>query len=225
MNNSALPYWLTFSVLLAGLYGGFKWYQVERSHPIRVESSEINLPPLEEFELTTSEGQPFRSKDMKGKVWVVSFFFSTCPGTCAKHNANIKYLTSLEEIAEVDWVSVTVDPVTDTLPVLAAYAERMNADPDRWIFCRGDLDYVQRVADDILKLGGVTYKSHNDYAVIVDKGGEIADMFDSLSSQECDRAVETLKKCLAEEYVPEQNDVSDHQRAGSSPTPAPAEAA
>jgi cytochrome oxidase Cu insertion factor (SCO1/SenC/PrrC family) len=206
MNNSALPYWLTFAVLLAGLYGGFKWYQVERSRPVRVESSEINLPPLEEFELTMSDGKTFRSADMKGKVWVVSFFFSTCPGTCAKHNANIKYMTGLDEIAEVDWVSVTVDPVTDTLPVLAEYAQRMNADPQQWIFCRGELDYVQRVADDILKLGGVTYKSHNDYAVIIDKNGEIADMFDSLSSQECDGAVETLKKCLAEDYAPESGE-------------------
>jgi cytochrome oxidase Cu insertion factor (SCO1/SenC/PrrC family) len=204
MNNSALPYWLTFAVLVAGLYGGFKWYQIERLRPVRVESSDINLPPLEEFELAASDGNSFRSADMKGKVWVVSFFFSTCPGTCAKHNANIKYMTGLDDIAEVDWVSVTVDPVADTLPVLAEYAKRMNADPEQWIFCRGELDYVQRVADDILKLGGVTYKSHNDYAVIVDKHGEIADMFDSLSSQECDRAVETLKKCLAEEYVPRE---------------------
>jgi cytochrome oxidase Cu insertion factor (SCO1/SenC/PrrC family) len=207
MNNSALPYWLTFAVLLAGMYGGFKWYQTEHApRAVRVETNEINLPPLKEFELTASDGKPFRSQDMKGKVWVVSFFFSSCPGTCAKHNANIKYMTGLDEIAEVDWVSVTVDPVTDTLPVLAEYANRMNADPQQWIFCRGELDYVQRVADDILKLGGVTYKSHNDYAVIIDKQGEIANMFDSLSTQACDRAVETLKKCLAEEYAPENGE-------------------
>lgn len=224
MNNSALPYWLTFAVLIAGLYGGFKWYQTERApRAVRVETSEINLPPLKEFELTASDGKPFRSKDMKGKVWVVSFFFSTCPGTCAKHNANIKYMTSLDEIAEVDWVSVTVDPVTDTLPVLAEYAKRMNADPQQWIFCRGELDYVQRVADDILKLGGVTYKSHNDYAVIIDKHGEIADMFDSLSTQACDRAVETLKKCLAEEYAPEDGDPTS--AGGEAPNSSPAEAA
>jgi protein SCO1/2 len=223
MNNSALPYWLTFAVLLAGLYGGFKWYQVERSRPVRVESSEINLPPLEEFELTMSDGKTFRSADMKGKVWVVSFFFSTCPGTCAKHNANIKYMTGLDEIAEVDWISVTVDPVTDTLPVLAEYAKRMNADPQQWIFCRGELDYVQRMADDILKLGGVTYKSHNDYAVIIDKSGEIADMFDSLSSQECDRAVETLKECLAEEYATESGEPAS--AGGKAPDSSPAEAA
>ena len=213
MNNSALPYWLTFAVLVAGLYGGFKWYQVERAQPVRVEAGKINLPPLEEFELTASDGKHFRSREMKGKVWVVSFFFSTCAGTCAKHNANIKYMTSLDEIAEVDWVSVTVDPVTDTLPVLAEYAERMNAEPEQWMFCRGELDYVKRVADDILKLGGVTYKSHNDYAVIIDKHGEIADMFDSLSSQACDRAVETLKKCLAEEYVPDVGEPASAHRA------------
>jgi protein SCO1/2 len=224
MNNSSLPYWLTFAVLVAALYGGFKWYQVEQAR-VRVETSAISLPPLEEFELTTSDGQPFRSQDMKGKVWIASFFFSTCPGTCKQHNANIKYMSSLDEIADADWISITVDPATDTLPVLAEYAKTMNADPERWIFCRGDFDYVKRIASDILHLGGVSLKGHNDYAVVVDKHGEIAGMFNSLSTKDCERGVQIIKKCLAEAYKPAGKSASVTERAGSSPTPAPAEAA
>jgi protein SCO1/2 len=223
MNNSTLPYWLTFAVLVAALYGGFKWYQVERGR-VGVETNEINLPPLEEFALTASDGTPFRSKEMKGKVWIASFFFSTCPGTCKQHNANIKYMSSLDEIAEADWVSITVDPATDTLPVLAEYAKTMNADPERWIFCRGDFEYVKRVASDILHLGGVSLKGHNDYAVIVDKHGEIAGMFNALSTKECERGVEMVKKCLAQQYKP-SDATSVSERAGSSTIPAAAEAA
>jgi protein SCO1/2 len=174
------------------------------------------LPPLEKFELTRSDGQPFRSEEMKGKVWVASFFFSTCPGSCKRLNTNIKYLSSLEEIEGVTWVSITVDPETDTLPVLSEYAKTYNADPQRWIFCRGEFDYVRRLAHDVLKVGGVMYKDHNDYAVIVDKNGEIADMFNASSTSESERGVKTLKKLLAEEYDPPLQ----RQRAGSSPTAA-----
>jgi cytochrome oxidase Cu insertion factor (SCO1/SenC/PrrC family) len=125
-------------------------------------------------------------------------------------------MSSLDEIADALWVSITVDPATDTLPVLAEYANTMNADPERWIFCRGDFEYVKRVATDILKLGGVSLKGHNDYAVIIDKRGEIAGMFNSLSTADCKRGVEIIKKCLAEDYKP----TPQPERAGSSPTPA-----
>jgi protein SCO1/2 len=153
---------------------------------------------------------------MKGKVWVVSFFFSTCPGSCKRLNANIKYLSSLDELADVTWLSITVDPQTDTLPVLAAYAENMNADPQRWIFARADFDYVRRIAHDMLKVGGVSLKSHNDYAVIIDKRGEIAGMFNASSTNESKRGVDIIKQCLAEDDAPSKNS----KRAGASPPPA-----
>jgi protein SCO1/2 len=202
MNNSTLPYWLTFAVLIAALYGGFKWYQVEQSRYAETEVGDINLPPLEEFQLTTSDGKPFRSADMKGKVWVATFFFSTCTGSCARLNGNIKYLSTLPETEGVTWVSITVDPQNDTQPVLAKYAERFNADPQRWIFCRhDDFSYIKRLADDVLRVGA-TYQGHADYAVIVDKQGEIAGMFNAVSTSDSKRGLEMLKKCLAAEYEP-----------------------
>ena len=201
MNNSAIPYWLSFAVLLAALYGGFKWYQVEQSRS-GAETSEISLPPLEQFELTASDGKPFRSDEMKGKVWVVSFFFSTCPGSCKRLNANIKYLSSLDELADVTWVSISVDPDTDTIAVLDAYAKNLNADPERWLFCRGTFDYVRRIAHDMLKVGGVSLKSHNDFAVIIDKQGEIAGMFNASSNEDSKKGIKILEKCLAKPYAP-----------------------
>jgi protein SCO1 len=199
MNNSAVPYWLTLAVLLAALYGGFKWHQVQTAHS-GGDLEEISLPPLEEFELTERSGQPFRSRDMKGKVWVVSFFFSTCTGSCSRLNSNIKYLSNLPEIEDVTWVSITVDPERDTLEVLRQYAGDHNADSKRWLFCRGDFPYVKRIAHDMLKVGGVSYQGHNDYAVIIDRDGEIAGMFNATSIEQTARGIETLKKLLAKKY-------------------------
>jgi cytochrome oxidase Cu insertion factor (SCO1/SenC/PrrC family) len=197
MKESALPYWLTFAVFLAALYGGFKWYQVEQW---RTQGSAVvanNLPPLTDFELTERSGKPFRSADMKGKVWVASFFFATCPGSCTRLNSNIKQLTTLEEISDVTWVSITVDPENDSLNVLREYADRFGADPQRWLFCRGEFGYVKRLADDVLKVGGVTYKGHNDYAVIVDQTGRVAGMFNATSTNESQKGVELMKRLLS----------------------------
>jgi cytochrome oxidase Cu insertion factor (SCO1/SenC/PrrC family) len=199
MNNSALPYWLTFAVLVAALYGGYKMYQVEKSHSTGGVVEAPRLPPLKDFELTDQEGRPFRSADMKGKVWVASFFFSTCPKSCGRLNANIRYLTQQEELQDVTWVSITVDPQTDTQQVLAEYAKTLRADTTRWRFCRhDDFDYVKRLSEDVLRVGGVNYKGHNDYVVVIDRNGQIAGMFDGYNSDSLEKGVTLLQRILAE---------------------------
>jgi protein SCO1/2 len=197
MKSSSLPYWLAFAVTLVAIYGGYKVYQTENARPTGGVTA--RLPRLQEFELTDQSGQPFRSADMKGKVWVASFFFSTCPASCARLNANIKYLTTLEELADVTWISVTVDPETDSEAVLTAYAENLNADLSRWHFCRSDdFAYIKRVAEDVLTVGGVAYKGHNDYVVVVDRNGKIAGLLNGYKADDQVKIVELLKKCLAE---------------------------
>jgi protein SCO1/2 len=219
MNNSALTFWLVVAALVAGGYGAFKWRQVQQA-PTQSSVSEIRLPPLEEFQLTERSGKPFRSADMKGKVWVVTFFFSTCPGSCARLNANIKHLSSQEEFRDVTWVSVTVDPETDTLPVLRKYADSFNADPERWLFCRGDFDYVKRLSQDVLRVGGVSYKGHNDYAVIVDKAGKIAGMFNAASTRDSLAAAKIIEHCLKAPWPPPSDEKPTNSPPAAGPAPA-----
>ncbi len=84
-SGSALPYFLCLAVVFAMAYGGWKWWQVSQFDLARGQAIQSNAvgPPLTEFELTERSGKPFRSADMRGKVWVASYFFSSCAGTCA----------------------------------------------------------------------------------------------------------------------------------------------
>jgi protein SCO1/2 len=215
MSTSALPYWLAFAVILAGLYGGYKVYQVEQA---RRGGGIVapKLPPLEDFELSDQLGRPFRSADMKGKVWVASFFFSTCPSNCGRLNANIKSLTERDDLADVTWVSITVDPETDTQQRLKAYADLLGASHDHWHFCRhDDFSYIKRLAHDVFTVGGVSFKGHNDYVVVIDKRGKIAGMFNGYNMDELDRSVEVIKHCLADERP------APSPPSGASPAAAP----
>lgn len=202
MKPSLLPIWLALAFLLATAYGGYKYYQVQQFQQEKSTAVAERLPPIEEFELATSDGGTFRSKEMLGKVWVTTFFFSTCPGSCTRLNANIKYMNSLENIQDVTWLSISVDPVTDTLPVLAAYAQRLNADPEQWKFARGELDYVKRIGNDFFKLP-VVYKDHSDVAAVVDKSGRIAGLYNAVSTSDSKRMEKKLVELLAEPWTPE----------------------
>lgn len=199
MNQTTLPYWLSLFVVVLGLYGGWKWYQVSRHQAdLAAGGLEYEGPPLEEFALPERSGEVFRSADMKGKVWVTTFFFTTCPGPCTRLNQRIKYMHNLEEFQDVTWVSITVDPKTDTLEVLQEYAERFNADPQRWLFCRGELKYIKRVGRDIMMLP-VTWQGHNETAVVIDRAGKVRGMYDVTSLSQSKKLELLLKKCLEEE--------------------------
>jgi protein SCO1/2 len=103
----------------------------------------------------------------------------------------------LPDLKDVTWVSITCDPDNDTLEALADYAERWEADPERWLFTRADLDYTKRVAAGMnLQL---YRKVHQDYAIVVDKTGKIRGMYDATSKSQCQRLYEKLLELEAEE--------------------------
>ena len=213
MNNSTLPYWLSLLVLLAASYGGWKWYQVQEFEANRaVGGVTFTGPPLEEFELTERSGATFRSADMRGQVWVSTFFFASCPGQCPRLNANIKQLHELLELKDVTWVSITVDPDNDTLEVLRDYADRYQADPERWLFCRGEFDYIKRVGEEIMQLE-VTWRGHKDYAIVIDRAGKVRGMFDATSINQSKKLRLLLLDCLAEKAP--TSEIAQAARSGS----------
>jgi cytochrome oxidase Cu insertion factor (SCO1/SenC/PrrC family) len=196
--GSAVPYFLAFALLLAMLYGGWKWWQVRQFELARgqaITASAIGPPPTE-FELTERSGAPFRSADMRGRVWVATYFFTTCPGSCIRLNENIQFMHNLPELRDVTWVSITCDPDNDTLETLREYADRWQADPQRWLFCRADLDYTQRVARGMNLF--LSYKGHQDRVVVLDKAGKIRGMFDATSTSDSQRLHTMLIECLKE---------------------------
>jgi protein SCO1/2 len=194
-----VPFVLAAAVLLCMIYGGWKWWQVRQYEAGRGQAilEENSGPPLKEFELTERSGKPFRTQDMRGKVWVATYFFTTCPGSCRRLNQNVQLMHNWEDLKDVTWVSITCDPDTDTLEALRRYADDWKADSQRWLFCRADLDYTQRVARGMNVY--LSRQGHQDHAIVVDKTGRIRGWFDATSKMDCQRLRTLLKECLAEQ--------------------------
>jgi cytochrome oxidase Cu insertion factor (SCO1/SenC/PrrC family) len=196
--GSALPYALCLVVVMAMAYGGWKWWEVYQFETTRGEAIPAGLigPPLKEFELTERSGKPFKSADMRGRVWVASYFFTTCPGQCRRVNASLQVMSRMPELKDITFVSITCDPDNDHLEELRKYADLYQADPNRWLFCRADLNYTERVARG---MGiALSLKGHQDRGIVIDKAGKIRKIFDATSEIECNQAKDLLLKCLAE---------------------------
>lgn len=102
------------------------------------------LPPdkarqLVNFSFTDSSGRAVSRDELRGKILVVSFLFTSCSLTCpevSKRMAEIQKLTA--DAADVRLLSLTVDPRSDTPPVLAKWGARFGADTNRWNLLTGD---------------------------------------------------------------------------------------
>lgn len=100
------------------------------------------------------EEQRFYTDVLAGNTVVISFIFTSCPDACPLINAQIRKLQS--EVGDrlgddIHFVSISVDPLTDTADVLSEYRQRFGA-KDGWWFFTGEPDAVETVSH---KLGNV----------------------------------------------------------------------
>ena len=112
------------------------------------------LSALPAFTLTGVDGKPFGSEDLKGQVYVVSFFFTSCRSICPgimKGVARLQDGLAQRNIGGIRLVSISVDPEHDTPEVLASYGKTMGVDPLRWTLLTGEPAAVKRLVVDGFK--------------------------------------------------------------------------
>lgn len=109
-----------------------------------------------DFALIERSGREVRLADFRDTIWLVDFIYTECQETCPTQSQQMASLQR-EFVAERDLrlVSITVDPAHDTPQVLASYADRYGADPERWLFLTGPKATIYALARDGFKLGVV----------------------------------------------------------------------
>lgn len=102
-----------------------------------------NLP------VVTQDGKTLKFYDdvIKGKQVVVSFIYTTCPDVCPLTTARLAMVK--DQLGEamgrdVFFVSMTVDPETDTQPRMKAFADAFNTGPG-WLFLTGKPEDIRAI--------------------------------------------------------------------------------
>jgi protein SCO1/2 len=137
------------------------------------------------FQLTNQNGQPFGSAQLAGKIWIADFVYTTCPGPCPMISSRMSELQKPLEKTDVHLVSFSVDPEKDTPEVLRGYAEKLQAEPERWDFLTGPKSAIYQLSHDGFKLAvsdgsdaqGVPV--HSTRMVLVDRHGQIRGYYDA----------------------------------------------
>ena len=140
-----------------------------------------NVP---EFQLVNQNGEAFGSANLRGKIWIADFIYSTCPGPCPMISTRMSELQKPLSKTDVQLVSFSVDPENDTAEVLRTYAEHLDADPARWHFLTGPKNAVYSLIRDGFKLAVVDPRVasaqliHSTRVALVDRRGAIRGYYD-----------------------------------------------
>jgi protein SCO1/2 len=101
------------------------------------------------FSFTDQNGDPFGTDQLSGKVWIADFIFTNCKSVCTPMTRKMAELqTSFkEENVEVEFVTFTVDPDTDTPQVLKEYFGQFSEDESNWHLLTGySSEAIEKIA-------------------------------------------------------------------------------
>lgn len=126
-----------------------------------LEFLNINGKPkkVPEFSFTNQDGKTITNKDYLGKVYIVEFFFTTCPSICPKMSKNLVQIqNSFSEFKDFGVASFTINPEYDTPEILKAYAKSYNITNPNWHLMTGDKETIFELAN----VGFNIYAGQND---------------------------------------------------------------
>jgi protein SCO1 len=155
-----------------------------------------------EFTLINQDGKNFGSADLRGKIWIADFIYTTCPGPCPMISSRMSELQKPLEKTDVHLVSFTVDPAKDTPQVLQTYAERLEAEPGRWDFLTGPQSTIYNLSRNGFKLAVGEEKGvpiHSTRMILVDRHGAIRGYYDASEADAVTKLVADTTHLLREQ--------------------------
>lgn len=186
-------------------------------NPVDVESEMVDNDlkrkgfghTIQPFSFTDQSGKPYGSTDLKGKIYVAEYFFTTCGTICPVMNAEMRRVqAAYRGNDQFKILSFTVDPETDSVAQMKTYAEGHGADPEQWHFLTGekkDLYKLARRSFFVLKPAEAQNQGdvgsdfiHTNYFVLVDTQKRIRGYYDGTDSREVDKLIKDISKLLAE---------------------------
>ena len=153
------------------------------------ETGLLKIGPAPKFELTDQNNAKISNETYKGKVYVVEFFFSTCPTICPIMNRNMVDIQN-EFFGNPNFgiASISINPEYDTSKVLQEHAQKIGVKSSNWHLLTGDKDYIYSIANKGFNLYVGENKNisagfeHSGLFALIDKQGTIRcrkDKFDN----------------------------------------------
>jgi len=176
-----------------------KVFQPDELNPELVDSTLQRIGKMHRvgnFNLVNQEGKAITPNNYDSKIYVVSFFFTTCQNLCPKLNTQMSRVNdAIVNLPDVKILSHTVYPEIDTIEALATYANDYGAKAGKWDLVTGPKPHLYELARRHYFAaksdgdGGPNDFIHTENFVLVDKEKRIRGYYDGTKSEEIDRLI------------------------------------
>ena len=187
-----------------------KIYKPSDVNPKLVDESVRNFElehSVSEFELLSQNGDTVGLESIEGKIYVADFFFTTCGNICPKMTTQMKILHDYYlQNDDIMFVSHTVYPEEDSVPVLKAYADKYEINPTKWLLLTGEKQTIYDLARKSYFAvltegdGGERDFIHTENFMLMDKSQRIRGYYDGTFPEDMERLKADIE-ILRLEYI------------------------
>jgi protein SCO1/2 len=151
---------------------------------------------IKDFNLINQNGIKVSSKDYENKIYVVDFFFTSCPSICPIMTNNM--LLIQEEFIknnDIMLLSISVTPEIDNVQVLKKYAIKKGVIDSKWNITTGSKKHIYELARKSFFAvldkgdGGLQDFIHTPNFILVDTKKQIRGIYDGTVEKEISRLI------------------------------------
>ncbi|MGU9937215.1 SCO family protein [Empedobacter brevis] len=159
-------------VIILGVIGSVFWLKN------RPKDELYKVMKVPEFSMTNQHNQTITDRDMLGKVYVVEFFFTSCPTICPVMSHNLRSVEDEINDPNLGFISVTIDPKRDTPDRLLEYSKQIGVKTPNWHYLTANRKTIEQLSDKFNIYVGKDETTaeglnHSGKLALVDKQGNI----------------------------------------------------
>ncbi len=155
---------------------------------------------IPEFSLTNHLGETITEETVRGKIYVVDFFFASCSGICPKLTSNMAIVQdAFLKDDDVLLLSHSVTPTLDTVRALKAFSKTYGVVDGKWHLLTGDRDLIYDlgrnyyfVEEDLGLEKNPDEFIHTENMVLIDQDGYIRGIYNGLNKTSIDQLIEDI---------------------------------
>ena len=184
------------------------YYNEPTFTPIWLDKSDPkikNIHSIKTFDFQNQEGKWISQSNLKGKIYIANFFFTSCTTVCPKMATNLlKVQNEFSNNDKVKIMSHTVMPWVDNQKRLKEYGEINNIDSKFWHLLTGPKDEIYKIARESYFADEGFGKSvttiddfiHTEKFFLIDSNNKIRAIYNGTLSLETSRMIEDIKSLL-----------------------------
>lgn len=164
----------------------------------------VKYHSIPSFSFIDQDSMPFTEKSVENHIYVVDFFFISCPSICPMVSRQmLRVYDRFIKENQLKFVSFSIDPKRDTVERLANYARNLGVNTQKWKFVTGEKAAIFDIAKAYFSIAIENAEApggfdHSGRLILVDTKKHIRSFCDGTDPSSVDVFMEDIQRLLEE---------------------------